>query len=523
MAGGDEKTVEQAFVLKTEVESAVEIEPTSLRCTEDPDLGSRYEVLELLGQGGMGSVYKVFDKELNSILAAKIIRSELAEDSHAVKRFEQEIKAASQLNHENLVTVYGHGRSSLNLPYLLMDYIEGSSLADLLKTEGPLSYERAINIFNQTCAALGYAHKKNVIHRDLKPSNLMIKKTDSGHEEVRVLDFGIAKILPSEGSDFGRTNLTQTGDVFGSPLYMSPEQCQNNPQDARSDIYAFGCVMYEVLTGIQPFYDDNPVKIILRHMNYEPPLVSEKCKEKTRAAAFDAVVQKCLEKSPEARYQNIGELAKDLVAVASGKPTAAKVRKQGQTKQPMTSMGKFLIAAVLALTTCASLVVFSEGTRLSKGTVVRPASDSFTDATDLDAKSYAYFLKGEYEKAAPLLEFGIATYRERVEADRKGNDPEQLVKDEVLLTENVQHVGKCYLEVAKLAESAGDNAKARTYFNKALERYREAMQFWMRSNHKNLRGTMASEAVGEYELVLKKLNLVDELAKLNTWKAIVTL
>ena len=486
--------------------------------TDDrPVLEVRYEFRECLGQGGMGRVYKVYDTELKSFLAAKFIRKELAEDKQAVKRFEQEIKAASELNHENLVSVYGHGRTKDNVPYLLMDYVEGKSLADELNQNGPLSFERALKIFSQICRALEYAHGLNVIHRDLKPSNIMLRSSESEVDDVRILDFGIAKILPSEGGDFNRTNLTQTGDVFGSPLYMSPEQCQNNPQDARSDIYALGCVLYEALSGVQPFLDANPVKIILKHMSYEPPLVSTKASTDKRIQAFDGIVQKCLEKSPDDRYQTIKELFEALQTVELGRAVSPKKAKKIEKNKPVSRGRKYALATVISLIAGVSLAVASEGLKFYN--IFYGPADSFSDATSLDAKSYTYFLRGEYEKAAPLLEFGIATYRENVEQDRKNNNNDQALKDETLLTENIQHVGKCYLEIAKRAKKEGDVDKARQYFTKALERYREAMRFWMRYSHSAILSTMAPEAIGEYEFVLKELGLNDELKKLNDWKS----
>ncbi len=490
-----------------------------------PDLGPDFEVCDMLGQGGMGTVYKVFDKRSNSFFAAKFLRKELAEDNYAVKRFEQEIRTASALSHGNLVSVFSHGRTASGVPYFLMEYTEGASLAATLKADGSLSFARALEIFIQTCEALDYAHRHNVIHRDLKPSNIILKKTESGADVVRVLDFGIAKILTSESSDFSRTNLTQTGDIFGSPLYMSPEQCQNNPQDARSDVYALGCVMYESLTGVQPFYDGNAVKIILKHMNYKPPAITTKGNNDSRFEAFDEIIQKCLEKSPDDRYQTIEELKRDLRAVEAGLALPSRMNKnrfrlKNLSPTKTAAIEKrvvWTVFAILVMIANASIFCFY-GNHPSETKSPVDYGDAFTDATTLDAKSYSYFVRGDYEKAAPLLEFGIATYKERVEADKKSNAEQQLIKDKTLLTENIQHVGKCYMEIAKRANLEGDREKAKTYFNKALDRYREAMQFWMTYKYSNLQQTMAPEAVTEYEFVLKQLGLTDELSKLKSWQ-----
>ncbi len=285
--------------------------------------GERYELISLLGQGGMGSVYKVKDRNLDSVFAVKVLRSDLALEQGAVKRFEQEAVAASQLTHPNLVAVYENGVTHDGEPFLVMDYVAGENLSQLMSRDGYLSATRAIEIFIQLSDAIAHAHAKGVIHRDLKPSNVLITKTDNGADFVKIVDFGIAKVLPS--SDKDAAALTQTGELFGSPLYMSPEQCLGDRLDLRSDLYSIGCLMYEAVTGKPPFTGSNPIKIIFKHVNEPPPPIRKPMSGHDVPAGLEAIILKCLEKSPDNRYQSAPELMHDLLLLQEGRePTCMK-------------------------------------------------------------------------------------------------------------------------------------------------------------------------------------------------------
>jgi serine/threonine protein kinase len=285
--------------------------PQSTYTGDKPDLGERYEILDLIGQGGMGAVWKVRDKAIDKTLAIKVLRKELANDRFAVKRFEQEALAASCLTQVNLVAVYGSGKAKDNSPYLIMDFLEGESLADLLHREVYLPVPEVLDISTQICEALAHAHAKGIIHRDLKPSNIMLTKSPDGNVIVKIVDFGIAKLMPSINEQ--TNNLTQTGDLIGSPLYMSPEQCKGETVDARSDIYSLGCIMHEMLTGKAAFAADNPIKIILKHLNDVPEVV----KVAGLSEAMAGVIERCLEKEPESRFQSIGEVQNGLLPESS--------------------------------------------------------------------------------------------------------------------------------------------------------------------------------------------------------------
>ncbi|MDZ4833484.1 MAG: protein kinase [Candidatus Melainabacteria bacterium] len=291
-----------------------------------PDLGDRYEVLDTLGQGGMGAVYKVFDKLAEKIVAIKILHANLIEDQTALRRFEQEAEAASQLEHNNLVAVFSYGKTENGAPYLVMAYIEGESLSSVVNTEGALQPERALNLFHQICDALVHAHEKGVIHRDVKPANVIVTKSNAEVETARVVDFGIAKILPVSNRE--THNLTETRQVFGSPHYMSPEHCLGFKMDERSDIYSLGCLMYEVLTGNPPFPESDAIQVVIKHINDEAKPFPREFGSEPIQKKLEGVVLKCLEKDQADRYQSVGELMKDLELIQEGKAPSKFVRRK---------------------------------------------------------------------------------------------------------------------------------------------------------------------------------------------------
>ena len=267
----------------------------------------KYEILELLGKGGMSAVYKARHLAMDKIVALKVLHQHLTEDELSLRRFRQEAQAASALRHPNIVSTYDFGESD-KIPYLIMDFVDGCSLDSLLEKNGVLDLPRFLEVFQQVATAISHAHKHGVVHRDLKPSNIMI----TNNNEVRLVDFGIAKLLtPSEQSQ----QLTQTGEVFGSPLYMSPEQCKGIQVDARSDIYSLGCVMYESLSGTVPFKGESVFDTIYKHINdAPPPLVANQLDADVRDQV-EITLLKALAKLPEDRFQNVTELEKDLLSL----------------------------------------------------------------------------------------------------------------------------------------------------------------------------------------------------------------
>ncbi|HEY9730494.1 MAG TPA: serine/threonine-protein kinase [Drouetiella sp.] len=280
-------------------------------------ISDRYELLAVIGEGGMSTVYKANDSVLDKMMALKLLRKEFAANETSVKRFEQEANAVRSLTHPHLATVYDFGRTDDGAPYLVMDYIEGDSLSDLLKKEIFLDVPRALAICLQISTAVGYAHEHGVIHRDLKPENIILTNAGTDADFVKLIDFGIAKLQSDSGLTTQR--VTQTGEIFGSPLYMSPEQCMGYPLDVRSDIYSLGCVMYELVTGKPPLCGENPVQTIFKHINENPTPFSVSFKHLNIPRGFEALVMKCLQKKPEDRYQSVADLRRDLKLVWLGK------------------------------------------------------------------------------------------------------------------------------------------------------------------------------------------------------------
>lgn len=310
-----------------------------------PNLGERFRIEQVLGSGGMGTVYKVLDEESNSTFAVKVLKPEISSSRVAVKRFEQEVESASKLSHSNLVSVYSHGSTETGSPYLVMDYYEGDSLAALLNKQEKLDGKDALELFIQLGKALSHAHKKGVIHRDIKPTNVIISKSDEDIFIPRIVDFGIAKVLPTSNRE--TLNFTETGEVFGSPEYMSPEQCMGFSIDQRSDVYSFGCLMYETLTGKTPFAGQNPIQLVVKHINEDVEGFKPAFKKDKIVKELEHVVLRCLEKEPENRYQSMDELLADFTSIANGEPIPRHLTRK-KVKPTLTSSqayGGFILVA----------------------------------------------------------------------------------------------------------------------------------------------------------------------------------
>ncbi|MBR6009036.1 MAG: protein kinase [Clostridia bacterium] len=264
-------------------------------------ISGRYSIISTIGTGGMSVVYKAKDEKTGRIVALKILKDEYRKDADFIKRFRHEATAAQSLSHPNIVKLYTVG-SDQDTQYITMEYINGRTLSEIIRDEGPLSETRCVRYAVKILDALSQAHKKGIIHRDIKPDNILIDEDDN----VKVADFGIARMAGSkEGSVTTNSNI-----VVGSVHYVSPEQAQYNEADARSDIYSMGIVLYEMLTGTVPFDGDTPVAIALQHIKTLPS--SMRLINKNISKGLDEVVLKALQKKPEMRYQTAANLSKDL-------------------------------------------------------------------------------------------------------------------------------------------------------------------------------------------------------------------
>ncbi|MBS2008124.1 MAG: protein kinase [Cyanobacteria bacterium SZAS TMP-1] len=269
-------------------------------------LAERYSIDSVLGRGGMGIVYKGRHLLMDRTVAIKMLHPEYAEDELVVKRFHSEAKSLSTLSHRNLVTVYDFGITGGKEPYMVMDYHHGRGLDELIENKSDIDAGRAIDIFYQVCDALSVVHDNGIIHRDIKPSNIVV--ADDGL--VKLVDFGIAKSLNKK-----QMNLTMTGEVVGTPKYMSPEQCMGKELDPRSDIYSLGCVMYEVFTGRPPFEADTFYEMVRQHVDMPPPQGPFARPRMFLPPALIATILKCLQKDPGKRYQSTNQLQKELAAI----------------------------------------------------------------------------------------------------------------------------------------------------------------------------------------------------------------
>lgn len=329
-----DETVESRAPEVSSSQSETEVaKPENVSSSDLPDLGEQYEVLQRIGTGGMGAVYKVRDKSIDSIVAIKVLQQSLVQDAAALKRFQQEAESASHLNHPNLVSVFGHGTTDDGSPYIVMDYLDGKSLADILTEATVLDSTRALKLFSDIAEALAYAHTNGVVHRDVKPTNIIVTNVGEASERAHIVDFGIAKMMPTANRE--THDLTQTGEVFGSPNYMSPEQCLGFMLDNRSDIYSLGCLMYEVLTGAPPFDGANPIQVIVKHMNEQPPEFPKNVRTDKAIEKLENVVLRCLDKEKTERYQSAADLLQDFQAISQGK-TVAKYSRVAAAKPMFT-------------------------------------------------------------------------------------------------------------------------------------------------------------------------------------------
>jgi serine/threonine-protein kinase len=263
----------------------------------------RYEVLAPIGEGGMGTVYRVRHTTLARTFAMKVLKRELARDEKLAARFLLEAKATAAVKHPQVVGINDFGRLADERPYFVMEHLHGRTLSERIRTDGPLAPALVARILERVARAVGAAHEANIVHRDLKPENVFL--LDETGDDVRVVDFGAAMIV-------GASRLTKTGVVFGTPHYMSPEQATGHAVDQRADIYALGVVMYEMLTGRVPFEADTFMGVITQHMFVVPSPPSTALEEGVELGALDAVCMRALAKDPNKRYLTMAAFADDL-------------------------------------------------------------------------------------------------------------------------------------------------------------------------------------------------------------------
>lgn len=296
------------------------IETSQEELTTGSTFAGRYQIIEELGKGGMGKVYKVLDTKINEKIALKLIRPEIAADKNTITRFSNELKLARKIRHKNICQMFDLGEEK-GTHYITMEFVPGEDLKSMIRMSGHLAVGTTISIARQICEGLAEAHESGVVHRDLKPSNIMIDKGGN----ARIMDFGIARSLKAKG-------ITGSGVMIGTPEYMSPEQIEGKEVDERSDIYSLGVILYEMITGQVPFEGDTPFTVGVKHKSEIPKDPKELNAQ--MPDELSGMILRCLEKDKNSRYRSAGELLTDLVNIEKGIPVTQKVMPQ---KTPLTS------------------------------------------------------------------------------------------------------------------------------------------------------------------------------------------
>lgn len=291
---------------------------TPLVAIQDPLIGTvlaqGYRLMEQIGRGAMGSVYRAESvDDPDEVVAVKVLHKSLLNDVEPVRRFQLEAKLTSRLSHRNIVSVDDYGVIDDGRPYMIMDIIEGTGINDIIEREGPMDVLRALPIFQQLASGLAHAHANNIVHRDVKLSNIMLVNIGQQRDVVKLVDFGIAKEfdLDSELAS-SHESVTAAGQVVGSPLYMSPEQCMGQPLDHRTDIYSLGCVMYYVLTGRPVFSAESVIELMQQQISRQPGSMASP--QHAVPEFVEDIVLNCLAKMPEDRYQSMAEVENELMA-----------------------------------------------------------------------------------------------------------------------------------------------------------------------------------------------------------------
>src|SRR5262249_19401121 len=301
-------------------------------------LGGRYKLEQCIGSGGMGEIYSARRMHIGDTVAVKVLRPDVVEDEKSRQRFYREARAAAMLHHPNAVVIHDFGEDADGTAYIVMELLVGRSLRQVLIQEGPINAFRVRGIIRQASAALDAGHRNGIVHRDIKPDNIILLDSNDAADHVKILDFGIAKVLDNKALDTHslEQRLTNVGSVIGTPHYMAPEQCQGEEADSRSDIYSLGVVLYELLTGVAPFLAKTPTGVAIKHVTEKPRPLREI--NPSVPEAVERVVLHALEKDPNARPQTALELAREFENALVLGPDTMRLTNSGESERLTTSL-----------------------------------------------------------------------------------------------------------------------------------------------------------------------------------------
>lgn len=355
----------------------------------------RYEILSFIGEGGVGTVYKAKHLLLNKTIAIKFLIPSLVRDKRALQRFKTEAEITCSLSHQNIVTVREYGFSD-GCPFLVMDYMEGKSLKDVISENEELTEKQIIEWILQVLDALEYAHSLGVIHRDIKPANIVFEELND-NLTAKILDFGIAKIIETEVEL--QSGVTRTGELFGTPTYMSPEQCSGKEVDTRSDIYSIGCVLFELIAKTPPFQGKSALEIFMKHINDPIPDV-----ESTQFSSdLKTVIKKCLLKNPDDRYPSVGFLKQDLKCIHDGKKVSISFPSNRESKKILKIW--MAVSAVLLIVAISTTTLYLSNSQNSNLTGWQGYVNDAKNATR----------QGKKKEASKLLEKALSIARAQKE------------------------------------------------------------------------------------------------------------
>lgn len=414
----------------------------------------RYELLGKLGEGGFGSVYKARHKQFDRIVALKILNPDLLLESDGLARFEREAKAMAALKHKNIISLYAYGTYN-QAPYMVLEYVEGRSLDTLLMGGKQLPLPQAASILAQVCDGMECAHANGIVHRDLKPSNIMIVRGPDGKDLVKLIDFGLARLLPGYG--VSAQKLTEAGCALGTCAYMAPEQCTGEEVDNLADIYAAGCIFYHCLEGRRPYDGDDNIAVMFQQLNSPPP--------KTSWPAAQPVIDRAMSKEKKSRYPSAAEMRADLQLLAASSTGLATMQRTSRSR-PSFQISKPVLFGTLAVIAVSLMVAWYAAVSQQKNTEHAPVA-TIKSSTEL------------YALWDPLTPEPTEKYRDAIEALQRQFDADHLLDPEK------QRV--MYHKLATYYLQKRDYQRAQNYLDKGLEveqritpHHREHWQFMLK-------------------------------------------